>query len=141
MGSHDRSIPVVIDVEALIWAENWKPRAMVAREKGLASRSSSLEKITEFIVSHRPFGSPVSRRTAHFMLLPLPLFHPLWFFYGRDCVHKSADTIMPVLTFISHRWWEEKRETRCASKLRLRLYSLCRVRNVPGRKYTNINTQ
>lgn len=26
----------MIDVEALIWAENWKPRAMVAREKGLA---------------------------------------------------------------------------------------------------------
>lgn len=68
---HDRSIPIVVDVEALIWAENWKPRAMVAREKGLAWRSSSLEKITEFIVSHRPFGPAVSRRTAHFMLLPL----------------------------------------------------------------------
>lgn len=75
---HDRSIPIAVDVEALIWAENWKPRAMVAREKGLASRSSSLEKITEFIVSHRPFGPAVSRRTAHFMLLPLsPLSSPL----------------------------------------------------------------
>lgn len=81
---HDRSIPVVIDVEALIWAENWKPRAMVAREKGLAWRSSSLEKITEFIVSHRPFGPAVSQRTAHFMLLPsFPLPSPLVLLWER----------------------------------------------------------
>lgn len=74
----------MIDVEAFIWAENWKPRAIVAREKGLASRSSSLEKITEFIVSHRPFGPAVSPRTAHFMLLlPCPLSSPLVLLWKR----------------------------------------------------------
>lgn len=123
---HDRSIPVVIDVEALIWAENWKPRAIVAREKGLAWRSSLLEKITEFIVSHRPFGPTVSRRTAHFMLFPLsPLSFPL---IGRDCVYKSADTIIPILTFTSV-VGRKKGNVRGMLKLtmRLRLYSLCCV--------------
>lgn len=76
MGSrHDRSILVMIDVEALIWAENWKPRAMVAREKGLAWRSSSLEKITEFIVSHRPFDP--AEDGSFYASLPPPLSSPL----------------------------------------------------------------
>ena len=139
MGSrHDRSILVVIDVEALIWAENWKPRAMMAREKGLAWRSSSLEKITEFIVSHRPFGPAVSQRTAHFMLLfspppPFPLSFPLVLLW-ENCVHKSADTIMSVLTFISrHRWWKERRETRGALRL-IHYY----VKKFHRKYYTNI---
>lgn len=76
---------------------------MVAREKGLGCGTSSLEKITEFIVSRRPYGlaAPTEDGWFYASLSPPPLprsFSPFWSFYRRNCVHKSADTVMPVLT-------------------------------------------
>lgn len=50
-------------------------------------------------------------------------------------MHKSVDTIMPVLTFISHRGGkEEGKRERGTLKLRLRLYSLYCVRKCFVRK-------
>jgi len=52
-----------------------------------------------------------------------PRFHSFWFFYGRNCVHKSADTVMPVLT--SRRLYravgDEKEFTRENGRYTLRL--------------------
>lgn len=84
----------------------------MAREKGLAWRSSSLEKITEFIVSHRPFGPTVSRRTAHFMLLPLsPLSSPLVLLWERLRAQIGGYDNAGIDVYIAP-WWEERRETR-----------------------------
>lgn len=64
---------------------------------------------------------------------PFPLSFPLVLLW-ENCVHKSADTIMSVLTFISrHRWWKERRETRGALRL-IHYY----VKKFHRKYYTNI---
>lgn len=117
----------------------------MAREKGLAWRSSSLEKITEFIVSRRPFGPAVSRRTAHFMLLPLSsLSSPSVLLWERLRAqiggYDNADIDVYIAPSVVGR---KKGNARRALKLRLGLYSLCCVRKCSvGREYcAYINTK
>lgn len=93
----------MIDVEALIWAENWKPRAMVAREKGLGWNVVARENYrVHCFASALRSGGP-TEDGSFYASLPVPSLLVLLPEKLRAQIGGYGNVGIDVPTFISHR--------------------------------------